>query len=371
MLVIEQYAMSEELQSHSDKAISKMAKKYYRFKEEMSKRRLPVEFNYVKTQTYHKDFSGTLIADSLSPIRIPMVASIDVDGVNQTWAYSKNIVSNPSLLTSSQEHEPEGMVITQKKLTFDPKRDIDKIFYLRYISPFFSDGSQGRKYFAYYDAEEESKKARKEEIDKVEFNNIIYSELYFTETEPEVAANVAKSLGVQGTDEMGFNTIMEAIKSTVLAKEANKEITKYGISEFVNEMKDGSSLELRALVYKSKEEGYIKFFPMSNTWSFVDEKGNELGKIMKVPPLEVRRAEDALFKHLKDDDNLIKELKDMMGIKDKPVSVEGKLENLAKDWGALSAFAKEMGVSAKAKKDILKELREKIKRNELTIDMFE
>jgi hypothetical protein len=371
MLVIQQYAMSLDLKNHPDKDISKMANKYYNFKEEMSKRKTPVEFNYIKTQTYHKDFSGKLIADSLSPIRIPMKDSIDVDGINQTWAYSERIAANPSLLTSSSEHEPDGMIVTQKKLTFDPKKDIDKIFYLRYISQFFADDSKGRKYFAYYDAEEESKKLRQVEIDKVEFNNIIYSELYFSEREIEVAANVAKSLGVHGVEDMGFHTIMEAIKANVLAKEKDKENTRYGINEFINEIKDGSSLELRALVYKAKEEGYIHFFPASNSWSFVDSSGSELSRIMRVAPVDVRRAEDALFKHMKDDDKLIKDLKGMMGYKEKPVSAEDKLEELSKDWSKLKAFATEKGIQATKKNDIIKEILEKIGRNEITIDMFD
>lgn len=235
----------------------------------------------------------TGVKEPIPSYTISTKGSIIREGMSETWVYTKN---RPNMVDGELKFSTRSILITNGELYLDPVRETDKIYFLIYVSNLLKIG------FGLEDLEQEAEKVITEISAESALNFYLFSEMSPLLEQPQKLRDIASSWNIPNAQQLGMNQLKLRLKDVVTESNRNVDITKRGITEFVDEVRgNGNTItKFRALMQKAIDKKVIAFNAQQNAWFWLDSAtGEYTDYIVPVLPVQLNEKHDVLFEHLR------------------------------------------------------------------------
>jgi hypothetical protein len=160
--------------------------------------------------------------------------------------------------------------------------------------------------------------------------------------------DIASSWGIPNAETIGINQLKLKLKDIVAQSDANYVVTKRGIKEFTDEIRNmGTITKFRSLLQKSIDRKIIGFNHQQNAWFWLNASTGEFSEyIVPVMPIQLDQKNEVLFEFFR----INAELFDIIekALKGFTENKKTKYDHL--EFQALKSFASSKGIATHGRK---------------------
>jgi hypothetical protein len=262
---------------------------------------------FIRT-TNRREINPTGVAENIPSHIWPLKATVlSDDGQSQSWVYTKN---TPTKDKDGNYEFKKGFQINQGLLTIDPIKETDKAYFILKLSGLIQSGQ--------YEVEDLEKKDT-EEVKKLGANAAIeyfvcnkFSPLY---SDHRKLKQLAASWGIQNSANAHIDTVRKQLVEKIYASQANYEVTKRGVEEFIAEVNGQDPFtEYRSLIQFAIDKEVIGWEDKTKGWYFLDLNSKQPAQVIVfVPANQLSQKNVILFDFMRVNAYLFEQLKKAVG----------------------------------------------------------